>query len=51
VSELDDMRNEAAAVVTNLSFIDESEWDLDSLQDLRKEADSAAAGLRIEKAS
>jgi len=51
LSELDDMRNEAAAVVTNLSFIDESEWELDSLQDLRKEAESTAARLRIEKAS
>jgi len=45
------MRNEAAAVVTNLSFIDESEWELDSLQDLRKEAESTAARLGIEKAS
>ena len=51
LSELDDMRNEAAAVVTNLSFIDESEWELDSLQDLRKEAESTAARLGIEKAS
>ena len=52
LSELDDMRNEAAAVVTNLSFIDESEWELDSLQDLRKEAESTAARLEdIEKAS
>ncbi len=48
----EDMRNEAAAVVTNLAVINESEWDLNSLQGLRKEAESTAARLEeIEKAS
>jgi len=52
LNDLDDMRNEAAAVVTNLYVIDGSEWDLNSLQDMRKEAESTAARLEdIEKAS
>ena len=52
LNDLDDMRTESIAVVTNLAVIDESEWDLDSMEDMRKEAESTVARLEdIEKAS
>jgi hypothetical protein len=40
------MSNEAATVVASIVAIDESEWDMNSLEELRKEAEFTAARLQ-----